>query len=39
MPVVRVIRTIYDCDDNPIEVQDTVAAPDRHSFRHEVLMR
>jgi GntR family transcriptional regulator len=39
MPVVRVIRTIYDSDDNPIEVQDTVAAADRHSFRYEVSMR
>jgi GntR family transcriptional regulator len=39
MPVVRVVRTIYDTDDNPIEVQDTVAAADRHSFRYEVSMR
>jgi GntR family transcriptional regulator len=39
MPVVRVIRTIYDSDDNPIEVEDTVAAADRHSFRYEVSMR
>jgi GntR family transcriptional regulator len=38
MPVVRVVRTIYDIDDNPIEVQDTVAAADRHSFRYEVSM-
>jgi GntR family transcriptional regulator len=39
MPVVRVIRTIYDTDDNPLEVQDTVAAADRHTFRYEVSMR
>lgn len=39
MPVVRVVRTIYDADDTPIEVQDTVAAADRHSFRYEVSMR
>jgi GntR family transcriptional regulator len=34
-----VIRTIYGSDDNPIEVQDAVAAADRHSFRYEVSMR
>jgi len=39
MPVVRVVRTIYDTDDNPLEVQDTVAAADRHTFRYEVSMR
>jgi GntR family transcriptional regulator len=39
MPVVRVIRTIFDTDDNPLEVQDTVAAADRHTFRYEVSMR
>jgi GntR family transcriptional regulator len=39
MPVVRVIRTIYDTEDNPLEVQATVAAADRHTFRYEVSMR
>jgi len=39
MPVVRVIRTIFDTDDIPLEVQDTVAAADRHTFRYEVSMR
>jgi GntR family transcriptional regulator len=39
MPVVRVVRTIYDVDDSPLEVQDTVAAADRHTFRYEVSMR
>jgi GntR family transcriptional regulator len=39
MPVVRVVRTIYDVDDAPLEVQDTVAAADRHTFRYEVSMR
>lgn len=39
MPVVRVVRTIYDADDAPLEVQDTVAAADRHTFRYEVSMR
>jgi GntR family transcriptional regulator len=39
MPIVRVIRTIYDSADDPLEVQDTVAAADRHTFRYEVSMR
>jgi GntR family transcriptional regulator len=39
IPVVRVIRTIYDTDDSALEVQDTVAAADRHTFRYEVSMR
>ena len=39
MPVVRIIRTIYDTSDEPLEVQDTVAAADRHTFRYEVAMR
>jgi GntR family transcriptional regulator len=39
MPVVRVVRTIYDVDDAALEVQDTVAAADRHTFRYEVSMR
>jgi GntR family transcriptional regulator len=38
IPVVRVVRTIYDNDDDPLEVQDTVAAADRHTFRYEVSM-
>ena len=35
VPVVRVLRTIYDSNDHPLEVQDTVAAADRHEFRYE----
>jgi GntR family transcriptional regulator len=35
-PVVRVIRTRLDAADVPVEVQDTVAAADRHTFRYEV---
>jgi GntR family transcriptional regulator len=38
VPVVRVLRTIYDADDQPLEVQDTIAAADRHEFRYEVSM-
>jgi GntR family transcriptional regulator len=39
MPVVQVVRTIYDTGDNPVEVQVSVAAADRHTFRYEVSMR
>jgi GntR family transcriptional regulator len=39
VPVFRVLRTVYDADDRPVEVQDTVAAADRHEFRYEVDMR
>jgi GntR family transcriptional regulator len=38
VPVVRVLRTIYDSEGRPVEVQDTVAAADRHRFRYEVNM-
>jgi GntR family transcriptional regulator len=39
VPVVRVLRTIYDSEDRPVEVQDSIAAADRHEFRYEVQMR
>lgn len=38
IPVVRVIRTVYDTEDRPLEVQETVAAADRNEFRYEVSM-
>jgi GntR family transcriptional regulator len=38
VPVVRILRTIYDAERRPLEVQDTVAAADRHTFRYEVPM-
>jgi GntR family transcriptional regulator len=38
VPVVRILRTVYDAVDRPLEVQDTVAAADRHAFRYEVPM-
>lgn len=38
VPVVRILRTIYDAEDNALEVQDTVAAADRHGFRYEVSL-
>ncbi len=39
IPVVRILRTIYDVDDMPLEVQESIAAADRHEFRYEVDMR
>jgi GntR family transcriptional regulator len=38
VPVFRVLRTIYDSNGQPVELQDTVAAADRHRFRYEVDM-
>jgi GntR family transcriptional regulator len=37
--VFRILRTVYDTDGRPVEVQDSVAAADRHQFRYEVEMR
>jgi GntR family transcriptional regulator len=37
--VVHVLRTVYDSNGQPLEVQDSVAAADRHEFRYEVRMR
>jgi len=39
VPVVRTLRTVYDAQGRPVEVQDTVAAADKHQFRYEVAMR
>lgn len=39
VPVVRVLRTVYDADGRPVEVQDSVVAADRHEFRYEEQMR
>jgi hypothetical protein len=30
---------VYDTEGRPLEVQDSVAATDRHQFRYEVEMR
>jgi GntR family transcriptional regulator len=38
VPVVRILRTVYDGEGLPLEVQDTVAAADRNAFRYEVSM-
>jgi GntR family transcriptional regulator len=38
VPVVRVLRKIYDSEGQPVEVQDTIAAADRYRFRYEVNM-
>jgi GntR family transcriptional regulator len=39
VPVVRILRTVYDSDGSAVEVQETVAAADKHQFRYEVAMR
>jgi len=39
IPVIRVLRTVYDDADRPVEVQDSVVAADRHEFRYEEQMR
>ena len=39
VPVVRVLRTVYDSEGRPVEVQDSVLAADRHEFRYEEQMR
>jgi GntR family transcriptional regulator len=39
VPVMRVLRTIYDTQGTPLEVQDSIAAADRHEFHYEVDMR
>jgi GntR family transcriptional regulator len=39
VPVFRILRTVYDTEDRPLEVQDSVAVADRHNFRYEVEMR
>ena len=38
VPVTRVLRTVLDAQDDPVEVQQTIAAADRHEFRYEVAM-
>jgi GntR family transcriptional regulator len=39
VPVVRILRTVYDAQGTAVEVQETVAAADRHELRYEVAMR
>jgi GntR family transcriptional regulator len=39
VPVIRILRTVYDDTDRPVEVQDSVVAADRHEFRYEERMR
>jgi len=39
VPVFRVLHTVYDAEGRPLEVQDSVAAADRHQFRYEIQMR
>src|SRR6266568_3496262 len=39
VPVFRVLRTVYASGNRPVQVQESVAAADRHGFRYEVDMR
>lgn len=39
VPVMRILRTVYDAQGVAVEVQDTVAAADKHQLRYEVTMR
>jgi GntR family transcriptional regulator len=39
VPVVRILRTVYDLQGTAVEVQETVAAADKHELRYEVAMR
>ncbi len=39
VPVVRILRTVYDSEDRPLEVQESIVAADSHEFRYEVRMR
>jgi len=39
VPVFCILRTVYDSEGEPVEVQDSVAAGDRHGFCYEVDMR
>ena len=36
VPVVRILRTVYDAGGAAVEVQETIAAADEHQFRYEV---
>jgi GntR family transcriptional regulator len=38
IPVFRILRTVYDSEERPVEMQDSVAAADKHSFRYETDM-
>lgn len=38
VPVFRVLRTVYDSEDRPVEVQDSICDAARHRFRYEVDM-
>lgn len=39
VPVVRILRTVYDSENRPLEVQESIVAADSHEFRYEVKMR
>jgi GntR family transcriptional regulator len=39
VPVVRVLRTVFDSEKVAVEVEETIASADKHRFRYEVAMR
>jgi GntR family transcriptional regulator len=39
VPVVRILRTVYDSQGVAVEVQETIAVADKHELRYEVAMR
>jgi len=39
IPVIRVLRTIFDTTETVLEVQESIAAADKHEFRYEVHLR
>ncbi|MEV6860640.1 UTRA domain-containing protein [Streptosporangium subroseum] len=39
LPVIRILRTVYDSENRPLEVHGSIAASDSHEFRYEVKMR
>jgi GntR family transcriptional regulator len=38
VPVFQVLRTVYDSEERPVEVQDSICDAARHRFRYEVDM-
>lgn len=39
VPIIRIVRTVFDADDDPVEVQDTIASAESNELRYEVSMK
>ncbi len=37
--MIRILRTVYDSENRPLEVQESIVAAESHEFRYEVKMR